>query len=288
MGLVIEAKGDLEIDAHHTVEDVGLALGDALKEALGDKVGIVRYGSAIVPMEDALVQVALDLSGRPYLARDVPVPAERIGDYEPVHTNEFMRALSNRAGITLHIKLLDGRDPHHIVEAEFKALARALGEACSLSGRAGTPVDEGGARVTRAAVIDYDLGNLPSVTKALERIGVDATIVDDTERARPAASMSLVLPGVGHFGAGARNLRDRGFDVAIKDWAAAGKPLLGICVGLQLFMESSEEDPDEHGLGIIKGHVRELTAPKVPHMGWNTLETKPAIEDRCRRSSPAT
>ena len=142
-GLIIEAKGDVEIDAHHTVEDVGLALGDALKEALGDKYGITRYGSVVVPMEDALVQVALDLSGRPYLARDVPMRAERIGDYEPVHTNEFMRALSNRAGITLHIKLLDGSDPHHIVEAEFKALARALGQACALSGRSGTPSTKG-------------------------------------------------------------------------------------------------------------------------------------------------
>jgi imidazoleglycerol-phosphate dehydratase len=142
-GLVIEAKGDLEIDAHHTVEDVGLALGDALKEALGDKNGITRYGSATVPMEDALVQVALDLSGRPYLAHDVPVPAARVGEYDPVLTNEFLRALTNRAGITLHVKLLDGRDPHHIVEAEFKALARALGEACSLSGRAGTPSTKG-------------------------------------------------------------------------------------------------------------------------------------------------
>jgi imidazoleglycerol-phosphate dehydratase len=142
-GLVIEANGDLEIDAHHTVEDVGLALGDALKEALGDKSGITRYGSATVPMEDALVQVALDLSGRPYLAHDVPVPAAKVGDYDPVLTNEFLRALTNRAGITLHIKLLDGRDPHHIIEAEFKALARALGQACSLSGRSGTPSTKG-------------------------------------------------------------------------------------------------------------------------------------------------
>jgi imidazoleglycerol-phosphate dehydratase len=142
-GLIIEAKGDLEIDAHHTVEDVGLALGDALKEALGDKSGITRYGSVTVPMEDALCRVALDLSGRPYLAHDVPVPADRIGDYDPGLTNEFLRALTNRAGITLHVKLLDGHDPHHIVEAEFKALARALGEACSLSGREGAPSTKG-------------------------------------------------------------------------------------------------------------------------------------------------
>ena len=141
--LVIEATGDLEIDAHHTVEDVGLALGDALKEALGDKAGINRYGSVTVPMEESLVQVALDLSGRPYLAHDVPVPVDRIGEYDPALTNEFLRALVNRAGMTLHIRLLDGSDPHHIVEGEFKALARALGEACALSGRASLPSTKG-------------------------------------------------------------------------------------------------------------------------------------------------
>lgn len=141
--LRIEATGDLEIDAHHTVEDVGLALGDALKEALGDKAGVNRYGSVVVPMEEALVRVALDLSGRPYLSHDVPVPAERVGEYDPGLTNEFLRALTNRAGITLHVKLLDGRDPHHIVEAEFKALARALAQAVAPSGRGGTPSTKG-------------------------------------------------------------------------------------------------------------------------------------------------
>ena len=141
--LTIEATGDLEIDAHHTVEDVGLALGDALKEALGDKAGINRYGSVTVPMEESLVQVALDLSGRPFLSHDVPVPVARVGEYDPVLTNEFLRALTNRAGITLHLMLLDGSDPHHIVEAEFKALARALGQACAFSGRDGTPSTKG-------------------------------------------------------------------------------------------------------------------------------------------------
>lgn len=122
----------------------------------------------------------------------------------------------------------------------------------------------------KTAVIDYDLGNLPSVTKALERIGVDNAIVETPERLSDFDV--VVLPGVGHFGTGMRNLRARGFDTAIKDWADAGKPLLGICVGLQLFMDTSDEDPDERGLGIVGGHVRRLSAPKVPHMGWNTLE----------------
>jgi glutamine amidotransferase len=123
--------------------------------------------------------------------------------------------------------------------------------------------------MTRATVLDYDLGNLPSVTKALERIGVEVKIATTTDEIDGDV---LIVPGVGHFGTGARNLRDRGFDVSIKDWADGGKPLLGICVGLQLFMESSDEDPDERGLGIVPGHVRRLSAPKVPHMGWNTVE----------------
>jgi glutamine amidotransferase len=125
----------------------------------------------------------------------------------------------------------------------------------------------------RAAVLDYDLGNLPSVTKALQRIGVEAAIAatpDDLD------ADVMVVPGVGHFGTGMRNLRERGFDTAIRDWAAAGKPLLGICVGLQLFMDSSDEDPDERGLGIVPGHVRRLDSPKVPHMGWNTLDVSPS------------
>ncbi len=121
----------------------------------------------------------------------------------------------------------------------------------------------------KAAVLDYDLGNLPSVTKALERIGVESSIALTTN---DLDADVMVVPGVGHFGTGMRNLRERGFDGAIKDWADAGKPLLGICVGLQLFMDSSDEDPDETGLGIVPGHVRRLTSPKVPHMGWNTLD----------------
>lgn len=125
--------------------------------------------------------------------------------------------------------------------------------------------------MTLAAVIDYDLGNLPSVTKALERIGVETTIVDSATGFDQALD-AVVLPGVGHFGAGARNLRDRGLDEPLKQWARDGKPLLGICVGLQLFFERSEEDPDARGLGIVDGEVKRLQAAKVPLMGWLTLD----------------
>ncbi|HYZ92614.1 MAG TPA: imidazole glycerol phosphate synthase subunit HisH [Actinomycetota bacterium] len=124
----------------------------------------------------------------------------------------------------------------------------------------------------KAAVVDYDLGNLPSVTKALERIGVDAPIIDGPDGFTDDLD-AVVLPGVGHFGAGAHNLADRKLDGPLKAWASGGRPLLGICVGLQLFFERSEEDPDARGLGIVDGDVKLLKAPKVPHMGWNTLET---------------
>ena len=135
LGLSVRAKGDLEIDAHHTVEDTGITLGEALTEALGDKRGIRRYGDALVPMEEALAQVALDISGRPLLVYEADIPAEAIGQYDTVLTEEFLQALCRSAGLTLHVRLLAGRNPHHCVEAIFKALARALSDAVSIDPR---------------------------------------------------------------------------------------------------------------------------------------------------------
>ncbi len=140
--LDVEARGDLEVDAHHTVEDVGLALGEALARAVGDKVGIRRFGHAAVPLDEALVEVALDLSGRPFVVHEVPVPAEVIGTYDPGLTEDFVRAMATAAGMTVHARLVSGRSPHHVVEAELKALARALGDACAPTGR-GLPSTKG-------------------------------------------------------------------------------------------------------------------------------------------------
>ena len=137
IGLQITTEGDLEIDAHHTVEDTGIALGEAVSKALGEKRGIRRYGDALVPMEEALAQVALDISGRPLLAYDADIAAETIGQYEVVLTEEFFQALSRSAGLTLHIRLLAGRNAHHSVEAIFKAFARALSDAVSIDPRSG-------------------------------------------------------------------------------------------------------------------------------------------------------
>lgn len=125
----VNAKGDLHIDDHHTVEDTGIALGQALTTALGDKRGIRRYGSCLLPMDDTLVRAALDLSGRPYFVWNVEMTAPKIGNFDTELVREFFQALSTHAGITLHIDLMHGINSHHIAEAAFKAVARALREA---------------------------------------------------------------------------------------------------------------------------------------------------------------
>jgi len=133
--LVVAAHGDLDVDGHHTVEDVGLALGQALKDALGDKRGIRRYGSCLLPMDEALAMVVLDLSGRPYFVHDLQLAGVRIGELEGGLAAHFLRSLSMQAGMTLHVRLLAGSDAHHIVEAVFKGVARALAQACERHGR---------------------------------------------------------------------------------------------------------------------------------------------------------
>ncbi|MGH2750984.1 MAG: imidazoleglycerol-phosphate dehydratase HisB [Actinomycetota bacterium] len=140
IGLIVRARGDLDIDAHHTVEDTGIVLGEALTAALGDKRGIRRYGDAVVPMEEALARVALDISGRPLLVYDASFPYEKVGQYDTALTEEFLQALCRTGGLTMHAKLLAGRNTHHMVEAVFKALARALGDAVSVDERAGDQV----------------------------------------------------------------------------------------------------------------------------------------------------
>ncbi len=133
--LSVLAKGDLEIDAHHTVEDIGIALGTAFSEALGDKTGINRYGDCLMPMDEVLVAAAVDISGRPGLVYDVELPIEMIGAYDTSLTVEFLQAFVNNAQLTLHVKLMAGGNAHHSVEAVFKGAARALGAAVALNQR---------------------------------------------------------------------------------------------------------------------------------------------------------
>jgi imidazoleglycerol-phosphate dehydratase len=132
--LALTAKGDLEVDAHHTVEDTGIVLGAALAEALGDKAGVRRFASYLLPLDEALIQVALDLSGRPFLVYEVETSPERIGTFDPQLAEEFFRAFVTSAGITLHLKSLSGRNGHHVLEASFKGVARALRDAVRVEG----------------------------------------------------------------------------------------------------------------------------------------------------------
>jgi len=127
--MTIRCQGDLHIDDHHSVEDVGIALGQALAEALGDKRGIVRYGACLLPMDDALVRAALDLSGRPYLVWNMDLPTAKIGTFDTELVREFFQAFSTHSGMTLHIDALHGFNSHHLAEAAFKAVARALRDA---------------------------------------------------------------------------------------------------------------------------------------------------------------
>ena len=140
--LTVRTTGDLEVDAHHTVEDTGIALGSALAEALGDKAGIERFGDATVPIDEALVRCAVDLSGRPYLVYDADTPVELVGTYETTLTKHFFEALVANARLTLHVQKLSGEGSHHIQEAVFKAVAVALRRAVAVTG-SGVPSTKG-------------------------------------------------------------------------------------------------------------------------------------------------
>ncbi|MCD8324615.1 MAG: imidazoleglycerol-phosphate dehydratase HisB [Clostridiales bacterium] len=133
--LEVRVKGDLEVDCHHTVEDTGIVLGTAIREAIGDKKGIRRFGSMILPMDETLALAAIDLSGRPYFVMDADFPTEKVGDMDTEMVREFFYAVSYTAGMNLHLKILSGYNSHHMIEALFKAFGKALDEATSFDPR---------------------------------------------------------------------------------------------------------------------------------------------------------
>src|SRR4249920_989130 len=144
LDLAISATGDLDVDAHHTVEDVAIVLGQALRQALGDKAGIRRFGDALVPLDECLVQAAVDLSGRPYVVHDEPDLVELIGSYDTTLTRHIWESIVATADICLHVRVLSGRNAHHVVEAQFKSVARALRDAVALDPRVvGVPSTKG-------------------------------------------------------------------------------------------------------------------------------------------------
>ena len=141
LDLTVHTRGDIEVDAHHTVEDTAIALGQALREALGDKAGICRFGDSLIPLDETLVRVAIDLSGRPYVVHTEPDGmAPLIGSYDTTLTRHFFESLAHTAAICVHVDVLRGRNPHHIVEAQFKAFARALRTAAAPDPRSGGTV----------------------------------------------------------------------------------------------------------------------------------------------------
>lgn len=131
----VDASGDLEVDGHHTVEDTGLAIGEALAEALGDKTGLTRFGSSLVPMDECLCEVAMDISGRPFLAYAVELEQEPLGNFEPALARDFFQALVNQAALTMHVELRRGGGVHHSLEAVFKGVGRALKDAVAIDPR---------------------------------------------------------------------------------------------------------------------------------------------------------
>lgn len=133
--LEVEAQGDTGIDDHHTVEDIGICLGQAINQALGNKEGITRYGTAFAPMDEALAMVVVDISGRAYLSFDASMPASKVGDFDTELVEEFLRALANHADMTMHVRLLQGKNTHHIIEAIFKGLGRAIKDAVAIDAR---------------------------------------------------------------------------------------------------------------------------------------------------------
>lgn len=135
LDLTVKASGDLEVDSHHTVEDCGIVLGQALKQAVGGKTGMHRYGSCFLPMDEALAHVVLDFSGRPFLVWQAEIPKVTLGNLEAEMVEEFFRAVAAESGMTLHVRLLYGRNTHHIIEAIFKAFARALAEGVAIDSR---------------------------------------------------------------------------------------------------------------------------------------------------------
>ncbi|MFZ5863876.1 MAG: imidazoleglycerol-phosphate dehydratase HisB [Nitrospirota bacterium] len=142
--LTVKAVGDLDVDAHHTVEDLGIVMGQALKQALGDKVGLTRFGAGAVPMDETLARATVDVSGRPYLVYRVPVPARKIRSFDPELVEHFFEALVVHAGLTLHLDVPYGKNSHHMLEATFKALGRALEQATRIDPRvAGVPSSKG-------------------------------------------------------------------------------------------------------------------------------------------------
>ena len=268
--LKLTAKGDLDVDQHHTVEDAGIVIGQLFSKALGDRKGINRAGYFVLPMDETLAVVAVDLGGRPALVYKDRVKVRLVGDLQTELVEDFFGGFVHHAGANLHAKVLYGRSNHHKIEAIFKCWARAMRYACSTDAQSerSAAIHQGALVI---AIFDYGAGNLRSVQNTLDEIGATYELVRDAAGLERASK--IILPGVGHFGQMLRALDEMNVRNAFIDRIRAGVPFLGICLGLQGLFDSSEEAPEQRGLGIFPGAVKRFDiSARVPHMGWNQLD----------------
>ena len=248
--LSIKAEGDIQIDYHHLVEDMGISLGQAFREALGDKSGIKRYGFYLLPMDETLVSVALDLSNR-FLVFQADPPVTLVRDFNIQLFKEFFQAFANEAACNLHIRLEHGTELYHVAEAMFKGFAKALDLATQISPgwtvrfllpREPCPLKRSVSSETypKVGVVDYGTGNLRSVVKAFEFLGSATRIVT-----QPSCLEQLdapVFPGQGTFDQCIRALGETGLDIAISQWIREDRPYFGICLGLQVLFEDPKKE----------------------------------------------
>ncbi len=263
LDLELIVGGDLGVDEHHTVEDALAALGEAFEQALAERQGVTRFGSATVPMDEARATASVDLVRRPHAEVLLAFGGDRIGGLASTLLPHALERFAIEAGMTLHLEAR-GQDDHHVAEAAFKA-TRPRPSRGVRGDRGGLGIDQG--LPVRVVLADYGAGNLSSVCSALVRAG--ARTVVTSEPPVVAEAPLAVIAGVGNAESAARQLEENGLADALRDRAAAGRPLLGICLGMQLLFEESEEGG--LGLGLLRGPVRRLRAERVPHMGWNTL-----------------
>ena len=268
--LTLSAKGDLEVDLHHTVEDVGIALGQALRQALGDAEGIRRYGSQVLPMAEAKVEVSVDVSNRAYLVYRVELSNARIGNFDASLTEDFLYALAQNAGLDLHVELRYGKSPHHVVGGDLQG----PGPGAARRGRArsarqgpahgeGRPLDPSAdppmTASPRIAVVDYGAGNLRSVAKALRARGSTPQVTGDPDALRRADA--VVLPGVGAFAdamAALRATRPRRGACASRSRAAG--PTSGCVSGSSCSSRRATSTARTAGLGLLAGRVERFPA----------------------------
>ena len=281
----------MHIDFHHTTEDTGYVVGEAVSKALGDRAGIARYGHAVIPMDETLTQVSLDASNRPYLVWKVAFTRPKLGEMDTELFKEWFQAFAQSAGVTLHVENLYGENNHHIVEILLQGLGTRIapGGRDRPAARRRGAVDQGRSRrqpLMIVAIVDYGSGNLRSAAKAFERAAMENRIAAEIEVTsapdQVAGADRVVLPGVGAFADCRRGLAAvPGLEDALREAVhARARPFLGICVGMQLMAERGREFETTEGLGWIEGEVVAIDpadrALKVPHMGWNELTERRA------------